>query len=398
MITVEDAHDLIESCLHQRGVSTDLGWCPTRKAAGRILAEDVRVAFDSPPYDQSAMDGYALAFGSYREVMPCIGTVAAGDQLDQLHPGPGECVQIMTGAPMPAKTDTVVMVEKTERNEEKVKFLDSPRRGQHVRRRASNAHRGQLLVAAGTPCRPNVIAALLAQGIWRVRVRAPLSIGVAASGQEIVPFFQPCRPGQILNSNGPALMVTLGAGQVVEDLGIFPDRLDETTRLLSHYADRDLIVLSGGVSMGEFDFVPEAARAAGFRCVFHKVSMKPGKPIWFGVHESGCLMFGLPGNPVSAMVAAELFVLPLIRGIQTGDYRRPGWSRARLGLDLENSGSRTLFVGVRRQADWIEPVPMTGSGDVIGFAAAETLARLQPHSKAVRGDWVDVLAACSLQT
>jgi len=396
MITIEQAYQSLARAAQsrQRGLSAED--VPVERCLGRVLAAPVHCLYDSPLFDQSAMDGVAFAWRSDVRDFAYVGAVAAGDPPDQVRPKAGECVRIMTGAPIPETTDTVQMIEKIEIDHDRIHLKELPDRGAHIRRAGENLRRGDVLFPAGARIDAPALAALLTQGVRAVSVLRPLRVGVAATGNEVIDHRRPLEPGRIFNSNSPAVAAML-AGPSVEviPLGLLPDHLERTAACLAHNAELDALVLSGGVSMGDFDLVPEAAKKAGFREIFHKIQMKPGKPIWFGAHPKGAFLFGLPGNPVSALVGARLFAQPTLSALLTGAFRRPVWGRVRAGEAMANRRGLTLFFPVRLEDGERGPqalsLPTSGSGDVLRFAALDALGRLPPQSTVDPGQDLHIL-------
>jgi len=396
MISIDEAYVRFAQTHAGRKRTRDCRHLATDRATGTTLAAPVHCRIASPPFDASAMDGIALRIDPDTRAYPCIGTIAAGDPPEACSPGPGTCVRIMTGAPVPADADTVVKIEEVRFDGDTAHLLGDPERGRHIRRAGENHAVGDILYPAGTRITPGVVAGLLSQGIRTVAVWAPLRIGIAATGDELVDYRRPLQPGQIYNSNAFAIAAALeGPGVSIQQLGVFSDRMAETRDVLAHNLDLDLIVLSGGVSMGAFDLVPEAAGSAGFREVFHKIAMKPGKPLWFGEHPDGGLFFGLPGNPVSALVGTLLFIRPMIEAIDRGAYRPPVFCRMRLDEPIRNPGNSTVFAGAQIQlaedGPRVSPLKTSGSGDVTRFGAFEALIRMSPGGDWEEGDEIQVL-------
>ncbi len=396
MIEIEQAYALLEQtfkALPSKAAAMELA---VEDSLGHFLAQPVSARYDSPPFNQSAMDGIAFQHDPQRQSYKVVGTVAAGDSPNGVKPGPGECVRIMTGAPVPDSADTVEMVEQVKFSEDEAHLQASPNRGQHIRKRGENLASGGLFYQAGVKITPSVLAGLYSQGVRFVTVRQPLRVGIAATGDELVGQYRTLNPGQIHNSNGPGLRALLESPSVqILDLGVLPDALEPTRQCLAANTDLDLIILSGGVSMGDFDMAPGAARDAGFKQVFHKIRMKPGKPLWFGVHEKGACMFGLPGNPVSVTIGAMLFVQPMLRALLCGAFKRPAMARAVLAQPVENKGRLTLFKGLRLVEDAgqmrMAPIETAGSGDLARFSLFEALGRLGPGEKLNSGDEIQIL-------
>ncbi|MCB1043300.1 MAG: molybdopterin molybdotransferase MoeA [Acidobacteria bacterium] len=388
MLSVEKAYQAMKSLVTQLPV---LGgeMVSTYESLGRVLAQDIHALADHPSFDQSAMDGFAFQWQEGKFEFALIGTIAAGDTPNQWLPQADQCVRIMTGAPVPQSCDTVVMVEHAT-VAETIRMPVGTRRGQHIRKRGSNVTCGQTIFAAGTRITPAILGALATQGMTQVHVRQKLTVQVAATGSEVVALGDPLGPGQIINSNSPMIAGMLrGLASVVEG-GIVADTLEGLSAYLSA-SKASLNVLSGGVSAGDFDFVPEAARLSGYRQIFHKVAMKPGKPIWLGVHPEGRVLVGLPGNPVSTWVATRLFVIPLIEAWTGGAWCDPPWIQLPLLAPLSNRGDRVTFLPAHVSGQGVNAIHTQGSGDLIAFAQANSLMRLEPASSADAGTMVSVL-------
>lgn len=400
MIAPDDALRLIFDHAHVLGAEK----APLARAVDRVLAADVRAATALPPFDNSAMDGYAVRAADLRDAAPdapveltVLETVRAGET-GRLEVKPGEAVRIMTGAPLPRGADSVVMVEMTEPGAAgRVRMAGSTRVRSHVRARGEDVLEGSLLLEAGALLRPYDIALLAAQGVTEVPVVRLPRIAVLATGDELVDAREPLAAGKIRNSNGPALLAALSRwGAVSEDLGIAPDEPAAlTATLASALARADVLVVTGGVSVGDFDFTKSVLAALGLREVFWKVAIKPGKPLFFGTLGEK-LVFGLPGNPIAALVCLEEFVRPALEKLQgyapkhpsyhlsgtaANDYPKPAdraqylFCRAvRSGGDYElevirPQGSAMLGMASRANALALAPagIDRVRRGDVLGF-------------------------------
>jgi molybdopterin molybdotransferase len=322
-------------------------------ALGLVLAVDVVSDLDLPPFDKSLMDGFAVRSADLaggRGELQVVARIVAGEMPQSQGIAAGQAAQIMTGAPVPPGADTVVAVERTSRGagdrgqESGVSgqwsvVIDDSRLmpGQNIMRRGTELTRGQVVLRAGTRLRPAEVGVLAAVGGACASVFPRPRVAVVSTGNEIVEASETPEPGQIRNSNGPTIAALVArAGGAPRYLGIARDADDDLRRLVRDGLNADILVLSGGVSAGELDLVPGVLRELGVCEVFHKVDLKPGKPVWFGVLDSGArntesglndrtesdptlrpprsaLVFGLPGNPVSVMVCFELFVRPAIR-------------------------------------------------------------------------------------
>jgi molybdopterin molybdotransferase len=351
---------------------------------GLILAEDVASDLDMPPHDKAMMDGYALRSADLTEgraELRVIEEVTAG-RVPRKTVGAGEATRIMTGAPVPEGADAVVMVERT-------RLLDKGRvqvedhtiePGRNLMKRGLEMRRGEVVLTAGTRLRPQEIGVLATVGRSRVRVQPPPEVAVLSTGDEVVEAAQQPGPGQIRNGNGPMLLAQVQrAGALPRYLGIGRDRPESLRSLIAEGLRSPVLVLSGGVSAGKLDLVPDLLREQGVEAHFHKVEMKPGKPVFFGTRGS-TLVFGLPGNPVSALVCFELFVRPALRRL--GGHADPGPRivSAALAEDFPYRTDRpTYYPAVLEigEAGWrVRPVSWLGSPDLRSLTRANAFVVL----------------------
>lgn len=397
LIPIDAAYEALDKAVQAFPALESSTACSILEARGRYLNQAVTCRYSSPPFTQSAMDGIAFGHEAGRMTYQLVGTVQAGDVPNQVKPEAGQCVRIMTGAPVPSTADTVVMVEHIKVTGDQVQLEKEPVKGQNIRYEGENLKAGADLYPVGTKITGGVLAGLLSQGVRSVLPKRRLRIGVAATGNEVIDHRLPLGAGQIYNSNGPMMATMLEDPNIeVSYLGSISDVHEETVRCLEHNSDLDVLVLSGGVSMGNFDLVPGAAQEAGFEEVFHKIQMKPGKPVWFGVHrKKNTLLFGLPGNPVSSLVGTMLYVKPVLEGIFRGQFKRPAFARAKVSFDVTNRGKFPLFKGVMlsQGADGLmaEPLQTAGSGDILKFSRLESLCLLPADRQFKSGDDIEVL-------
>lgn len=293
---------------------------PLAEAVGRVLAGDIRAREDLPGFDNSAMDGCAVR-ASDCAVVPCrlkVLSVARAGSASRVRVGRGQAVRIMTGAPLPPGADAVVMKEFTAPGPDGMaRILRIPGRGDHIRPRGEDVRRGARLLRRGVRLRPYEVALLAAQGIVRARVIRQPRVAILATGDELTASSGRLAAGNIRNSNGPALSAALsrwGARVVVSRI-VRDDPAALGRAMRAALARADLLLVTGGVSVGDFDHTREVLVRIGARIVFHKVAMKPGKPLLFAL-RGGKPVFGLPGNPVSVMVSVEEFVRPALETLQ----------------------------------------------------------------------------------
>ena len=317
-----------------------------RSALNRVLAGDVHSRIDVPQHTNSAMDGYALRAGDLPKggmaELAVIGTSWAGrPYLQPVHPG--ECVRIMTGAVMPQGTDTVVMQEHAERDGERIRIDDSHRTGQNVRAAGEDVAAGQVVLGAGHRLTPADLGMLAALGTGEVTVRRQLRVAFFSTGDELRSIGEPLDAGAIYDSNRYTLYGMLARlGAAVIDMGVVRDTREATrTAFLDAASCADAVITSGGVSVGEADFVKETLDAVG-RVNFWKVAMKPGRPLAFGT-VGDAKFFGLPGNPVSVMVTFYQFVQPALRKMMGERVTEPLRMSVRCVSRLRKRPGRTEF-------------------------------------------------------
>lgn len=368
-----------------------------RAAAGRVLARDLTATVDVPAADVSAMDGYALA-GEVApgESRPVAGRVAAGDP-----PGfglaPPAVVRIMTGAPVPAGADRVVPVEETDGGRERVIFRATARLGQHIRRRGEILKTGEPLLSAGSRLTPGALSLLATHGQTTVPVHRSPTVAVLTTGDEVVPPETVPAPGQLRDSNTDFLL-SAGAtlGLRFDSLGIAPDRVDALRPLVERGLRADVLLLCGGVSMGELDFVEGVLAELGCETVFDAVAIQPGKPVVFATHPGGWV-FGLPGNPASVMVSFWLFVRPALRRLLgIADSWWGGALAGTLAAPLPGAGPRDRFlpaeVETRDGELHVTPVPPKGSHDLAAYARGTGLVRVRAGARpAAAGEGCEVM-------
>jgi len=351
------------------------------QAAGRVLAEPIASDIDSPPYTKALMDGYAVrsAGTGPGTTLTVIEEVAAG-RMPTLVVGPGDATRIMTGAPIPDGADAVIPHEETEAVGDSVRLRRGVKSGESILPRGREMREGEVVAPVGTRLTPQAIGLLAAVGRTSVRVHRAPRIAILATGDELVEAVERPGPGQIRNSNGPMLWALAGrAGAAVEYLGIAPDERDGLRRLVARGLDAaDVLLLAGGVSAGKFDLVPEVLKDLGVTAHFHKVRLKPGKPLLFGSRES-TLVFGLPGNPVSSFVGFELFVRPALRKMTGDAIPGPTFVPVPLVAPLTARNDRPTYAPARLETAGgfrVRPGDWFGSADLRGLLAADALVSI----------------------
>jgi molybdopterin molybdotransferase len=357
---------------------------PLAQCAGAVLRENVYAERDQPPFDRVAMDGIALdsqAVEAGSRAFRIQATQAAGDAPLTLVSA-ADCIEVMTGAVLPAGCDSVVPVErlKIERGQAQLATDVRVEPWLNVHRRGSDTRQGALLLRAGERLHAPEIAIAASAGMARVRVASQPMLAVISTGNELVEPGEPVLAHQVRRSNAYAIVSALrehGFQRVADD-HIRDDADELRARLRFHLETHDVLVLSGGVSMGRFDLVPQVLGELGVRTIFHRVAQRPGKPLWFGVAPSGAAVFGLPGNPVSTLVCLTRYVLPALCG-SLGQSP----ARTELSAPLTVTPPLTHFVPVRLEQDdwgrdWAVPAPTNGSGDFTALAGTEGFIELPP--------------------
>ncbi|MGE8362118.1 molybdopterin molybdotransferase MoeA [Pseudomonas sp.] len=358
---------------------------PLSQADGRVLAEPLIAGLDLPPWPNSAMDGYALCLADWTgEPLTVSQRIQAGNAPQPLQPG--TCARIFTGAPLPDGADTVEMQENVQVGDDgRVTFLEPLRVGQNVRPQGQETRTGDAVLPAGTRLGPIELGLAASLGAAQLLVRRRARVAVLSTGDELVEPGQPLGPGQIYNSNRRLLMTWLQRlGCEVVDAGILVDDLDKTREALASLGDVDLILSTGGVSVGEADFLGVALREAGELALW-KLAIKPGKPLTCGQFR-GVPVIGLPGNPASTLVTFGLLARPYL-------LRRMGVTRVEplgfpmpAGFTWSKPGKRREYLRARLQDGRVVPYPNQSSGVLRSAAWAEGIAEVLENSTLAEGD------------
>jgi len=373
--------------------SVDTGamiWVPLELALDQALAQDIRGVLDSPPFDNSEMDGYAVRAeeAGTGAALRVVGDAhyagaAPGEAL-----GEGEARRIFTGAILPEGADAVVMQEDVEAREGGLRIKEGVVSGEHIRRRGSDVCAGQRLLERGETVTPARIGLLASQGIPEVPVFARPLVQIVTTGDELVEPGSPLFPGEIYNSNAPMLQTAVVRAGGIAATSHAPDHPEDLRRgLEAALSATDFLVVAGGVSVGEKDLVKETLASLGVETEFWRIRLRPGKPFLFGRHPSGAIVFGLPGNPVSALVTFALFVAPAIRKRMGFPEEEDPFRRIDgvAGEALSNPGNRPHYLrGIHR--DGVFALSGVQQAHAIhGLSRANCLIRLDAGEKVPRG-------------
>lgn len=375
MITVGEAREAIAAAMP----TFEAEATAVETACGRVLRQTVVAERDQPPFDRVMMDGIAV---SSRDIeagvqrFPVQSTQAAGDAQQTLESG--HCIEIMTGASLPHGADCIVPVERIAVADGVATLEDGyvATANQFIHAQGSDHAKGAHLLAEGKRVSPLDIAIIHSAGLTSVRVSRRPTIRVISTGNELVPAGSPIEPHQVRLSNGPAVIALLqqhGYRDCQHDhLVDEPDLLEE--RIAAHLDAADVLILSGGVSMGKADYIPQVLGKLGVRVVFHKISQRPGKPMWFGMGPRGQAVFALPGNPVSTLVCARQYVLPALA--RSSGEPQPQPEFATLAQDVTFNPQLTCFLPVRLVSSTngqilAMPVPTNTSGDFAALSVTD---------------------------
>jgi len=378
---------LAEEAINSRLTCLPIESLPLTQCVGGTLRENVYAERDAPPFDRVTMDGVAvdserLRSGSRRFHIQA--TQPAGSPPLKLAPGEN-AIEVMTGAMLPHAADCVIPVEQYDVFDGFIALKESITATPYhnVHRRGTDSRQGMLLLETGTLLRAPEIAVAASAGMARVRVSSQPAIMVVSTGDELIEPGEPIADFQVRRSNSYAVAATLrrrGLGRVGDD-HVRDDEDMLRDRLKLHLTTHEVIILSGGVSMGRFDLVPKVLLQLGVQEVFHNIAQRPGKPMWFGIGPQGQSVFGLPGNPVSTLVCLIRYVVPAIA--EAMGTRRAPPERLALASPVTFQPSLTYFLPIEIKHDdwgrsWAEPRPPNGSGDFLSLAGTHGFVELPP--------------------
>ena len=362
-------------------------------AVGCFAADDIAATCSLPPFDNSAMDGYAIIANSATAGarLRVIGEQPAG-HTRALAVGPGEAIRIFTGAPLPNGADAVVMQEDVECKADEILLREDVQPGEFVRRRGGDVAAGQKIVGAGERIRPETIALLASQGLNELRVGGEMTAAIISTGDELVAPGVALQPGQIYESNAPLLRAMLSQlGVRVLSVVHSPDRQECIEKAVQAGIAADILIISGGVSVGARDLVKPALAAVGAELDLWRVAVKPGKPFLFG-HAGSCSIFGLPGNPVSAFVTFLLFVRPAVLRMMGAGETALGMREqtAVLASEVYNDGERPHYLRGSVDAGGFKPLPRQESHALFGLSRSNALLLVAPRERFDAGRTVTV--------
>lgn len=384
-----------EAAIRQHATQLPAVHLPLAALSGTVLRESITSTRDQPPFDRVTMDGIAFSFESWqsgRNSFRIAGTQAAGAAPLTL-PDPADCIEVMTGAMLPIGCDCVVPVENIDVSDGIARLRDdapAPVRNVNVHARGIDSRRGDLLLPSGCRLGPAEVAVIASNGQTHALVARPPRIVVISTGDELVEPGRPLQDWQISRSNVYAVLTSLrqhGYSALSHDH--VPDDLPQLReRLRSHLASNDVMILSGGVSMGRFDYVPQVLQELGVRMVFHKVAQRPGKPLWFGVGSGGQTVYALPGNPVSTLVCLTRYVLPGLHAAQGATAMAVETISLAQSYEVKPPLAVLLPVTLTHvvTAQCALPHPTRGSGDFTSLIGTVGFVELPPGPRVVMED------------
>lgn len=398
MLTPEQAQQIVLEAIHPLGVER----VSLLEALGRVLAADIQARHDTPPGDNSAMDGYAVRCQDITDATPAhpallevIEDLPAG-HLPRKVVGSGQASRIMTGALVPQGADTVIRVEDTRLEGQRVAILEPDEEGANIRRRGEDVRSGQVILQANTPCGPGELAMLASQQRAFLPVFRRPTLAILSTGDELVEIDEALAPGRIVNSNTCGLAaLALANGATPLMLPIARDDQTAIRRAVETALAADFILSSGGVSVGEYDYVKNVLDELGAEVKLWRVAMKPGKPLFFCTLQ-GRPYFGLPGNPVSSLISFLQFVRPAIR--KASGYPAAQWllpaARARMENPIHNPGDRRQYARARLRFSGgrlLASTPVAQNSHILtSMLGANGLVVLEPEQRAEAGDEVTV--------
>ncbi|CAI8343811.1 MAG: Molybdopterin molybdenumtransferase [Bacteroidota bacterium] len=387
MISVQNALEIIEKTSRNYGSET----ISLETAANRILSTTVYATINMPPFRQSAMDGYAIR-QTTRVAFNVIGESKAGDA-NNFSLNADEAVRVFTGALVPDDADTVIMQEHVDSEGEKIQINTMPKKGANIRNTGEQISKGNLALAKGTRLNSAAIGFLACLGIAEVSVFTLPKVAIIVTGNELQEPGKNLPIGKIYESNASMLSAALGAIGIldVQFCKVEDDFTATKEAIASKLLENDVVLISGGISVGDYDFVRKALVELGVEELFYKVNQKPGKPLWFGKKDT-TFVFGLPGNPASALTCFYVYVLPLLRDL--GGYGKTGLEKvsAKANFSFHNKSGKTLFLKAYLENDSVDLLDGQSSAMLHTYAKSNALACVDANTVNLSvGDIVECL-------
>jgi molybdopterin molybdotransferase len=390
MITVEDAEKTI--LYHAMDLETVL--CPLTRAHGKILGEDICADRDLPPYDRVTMDGIAIALSAWKQGcrrFKIEAAAQAGEPRAKLEDRKAGCIEVMTGAVLPEGCDCVIPYEdiQTDGTESTVSEKTPPQKNQHVDLQGTNSKKGDVLLRSGCTLLSPQIEIVASIGLSSVEVSTSPSVAVLSTGNELVDLGKEILPHQVRLSNTYAISAALGNAGCA-NVSMFHSRDDQRQieRVIKGILkDFDIVIISGGVSVGRFDFVPGVLKALGVKMMFHKVNQRPGKPLWFGRTQDRKPVFALPGNPVSSLVCTHRYILPFLRKSLGAAPWTPEFVQLEQDILVDEYKTHFFPVRLKSRADGAlvaMRIPYFGSGDFVSLGESDGFIELPDEKKSFR--------------
>lgn len=371
MIEFEEARDLVKS--NTRPLSCET--IPLYESLKRVVATDIFSPIDMPPFDQSAMDGYAL--GSIdRETFELIGEIKAGDSDEGILLQPHQAIRIFTGAIVPKSAVAVVKQEIVHVHDKIIVIQSTITQGENIRKRGEQIEKGGLAMTKNTLLSPGAIGFLAALGLQQVEVFRKPNVVILVTGNELISAGEKLNPGKIYESNSHMLYAALMECGIEPQIIRVPDNFDQTVSVIEKYIDScDLLIASGGISVGDYDFVGQAMNQIGVECIFHKVKQKPGKPLYFGKYKN-TLVFGLPGNPAAALTCFYVYVLNCIHQMTGNPSQGLELRSLRLTSSYQKTTSLCHFLKARAQNDLVTILHAQSSAMLSSLSSANAIIYL----------------------
>lgn len=387
MITVQEALEIIEKKVTlQSVVSTSI-----HEAINTVLAKDIKAPISMPPFRQSSMDGYALKLSS-ADRYTVIGEVQAGSSQDS-SVKEGEAVRIFTGAPVPVTADTVVMQESVQREGDVITFNKRPEINTNIRPMGEQLKIGEIALTKGTLLNAAGLGFLAGLGISNIEIYKQPSVSILITGDELQQPGSPLKKGQVYDSNSvtiKAALMSLGLSQITVDF--IKDDYETTQKIIKkHINSSDVVLISGGISVGDYDFVRDALLENKVKEHFYKVNQKPGKPLWFGTTPS-TTVFALPGNPASSLTCFYVYVLPALRRMMGHKNIHLAKHTGKTTINIKNRFGKTLFLKGNAANDEVTPLLGQASSMLKSFAVSNALIIIpETTSELKKGDTLSYL-------